>query len=110
MPDLYLGKPCYLIPDITQKLFGISSFSAIPSQEVPPLDFQELLACLVSFREPSILEGDNINDELDLRLESVLQSTGHHYEGELWDDLPKRDQIKGVFGIAYLNCLLGSDI
>ncbi|GJZ80502.1 hypothetical protein Tco_0645496 [Tanacetum coccineum] len=64
----------------------------------------------LSLGEPSILEGDNINDELDLRLESVLQSTGHHYEGELWDDLPKRDQIKGVFGIAYLNCLLGSDI
>ena len=41
--------------------------------------------------EPSILEGDNINDELDLRLASVLQSTGHHYEGGLWDDLTKRD-------------------
>ncbi|PWA65004.1 digalactosyldiacylglycerol synthase 1 protein [Artemisia annua] len=98
------------------------------SKEVPPLDFQELLACLVrqsgpfldhlgvkrdvsdkvveslcgkrknqlllrSFPEgePSILEGDNINDELDLRLASVLQSTGHHYEGGLWDDLTKRD-------------------
>ncbi|XP_071721284.1 digalactosyldiacylglycerol synthase 1, chloroplastic [Rutidosis leptorrhynchoides] len=98
------------------------------SKEVPPLDFQELLACLVrqsgpfldhlgvkrdisdkiveslcsrkkdqlllrSFPtgEPSILEGDNINDELDLRIASVLQSTGHHYEGGLWDDLTKRD-------------------
>ncbi|GJZ57549.1 putative reverse transcriptase domain-containing protein, partial [Tanacetum coccineum] len=34
-------------PDITQKLFGVSSSSEIPIQEVPPLDFQELLACLV---------------------------------------------------------------
>ncbi|KAL8259786.1 hypothetical protein R6Q59_027739 [Mikania micrantha] len=116
------------------------------SKEVPPLDFQELLACLVrqsgpfldylgvkrgnrnlriffccnnsfgqnktkyygninvadlsdkileslcskkknqlllrSFPtgESSILEGENINDELDIRIASVLQSTGHHYE------------------------------
>ncbi|KAM0065476.1 putative digalactosyldiacylglycerol synthase [Helianthus debilis subsp. tardiflorus] len=98
------------------------------SKEVPPLDFQELLACLVrqsgpfldqlgvkrdlsdkiveslcskkknqlllrSFPngESSILEGENINDELDIRLASVLQSTGHHYEGGLWDDFTKRD-------------------
>ncbi|XP_076890735.1 digalactosyldiacylglycerol synthase 1, chloroplastic-like [Bidens hawaiensis] len=98
------------------------------SKEVPPLDFQELLACLVrqsgpfldhigvkkdisdkiveslcskkknqlllrSFPsgESSIIEGENITDELDIRIASVLQSTGHHYEGGLWDDLTKRD-------------------
>ncbi|KAK9068542.1 hypothetical protein SSX86_012657 [Deinandra increscens subsp. villosa] len=98
------------------------------SKGVPPLDFQELLACLVrqsgpfldhlgvkrdlsdkiveslcskkknqlllrSFPtgEPSILEGENINDELDIRIASVLQSTGHHYEGGLWDDSTKQE-------------------
>ncbi|KAK1426182.1 hypothetical protein QVD17_14851 [Tagetes erecta] len=98
------------------------------SKEVPPLDFQELLACLVrqsgpfldhlgvkrdvsdkiveslcskkknqlllrSFPtgESSILEGENINDELDIRIASVLQSTGHHYEGGFWDDFTKRE-------------------
>ncbi|CAH1441820.1 unnamed protein product [Lactuca virosa] len=103
------------------------------SKEVPPLDFQELLACLVrqsgpfldhlgvkkdisdkiveslcnkkknqlSLRsfptgESSILEGDNINDELDLRIASVLQSTGHHYDGGPWDDVSKRDGKRHV--------------
>ncbi|XP_076917615.1 digalactosyldiacylglycerol synthase 1, chloroplastic-like [Bidens hawaiensis] len=97
-------------------------------KEVPPLDFQELLACLVrqsgpfldhigvkkgisdkivkslcskkknqlllrSFPsgESSIIESENITDELDIRIASVLQSTGHHYEGGLWDDFTKRD-------------------
>lgn len=41
--------------------------------------------------ESSIIEGENITDELDIRIASVLQSTGHHYEGGLWDDLTKRD-------------------
>ncbi|XP_023768076.1 digalactosyldiacylglycerol synthase 1, chloroplastic [Lactuca sativa] len=103
------------------------------SKEVQPLDFQELLACLVrqsgpfldhlgvkkdisdkiveslcskkknqlSLRsfptgESSILEGDNINDELDLRIASVLQSTGHHYEGGPWDDVSKQDGKRHV--------------
>ncbi|CAI9268235.1 unnamed protein product [Lactuca saligna] len=103
------------------------------SKEVQPLDFQELLACLVrqsgpfldhlglkkdisdkiveslcskkknhlllrSFPtgESSILEGDNINDELDIRIASVLQSTGHHYEGGPWDDVSKRDGKRHV--------------
>ncbi|KAI3826280.1 hypothetical protein L1987_00325 [Smallanthus sonchifolius] len=107
------------------------------SKEVPPLDFQELLACLVrqsgpfldhlgvkrdlsdkiveslcskkknqllfqSFRtgESSILEGENINDELDLRIASVLQSTGHHYEDALWDDFTKRDMSDGKRHVA----------
>lgn len=107
------------------------------SKEVPPLDFQELLACLVrqsgpfldqlgvkrdlsdkiveslcskkknqlllrSFPagEPSVLEGENINDELDLRIASVLQSTGHHYEGGLWEDFTKRDISDGKRHVA----------
>ncbi|KVH90629.1 hypothetical protein Ccrd_007398 [Cynara cardunculus var. scolymus] len=40
-------------------------------------------------REPSIPEGDNVIDELDSRVASVLQSTGHHYEGGLWTNLGK---------------------
>ncbi|XP_047310255.1 digalactosyldiacylglycerol synthase 1, chloroplastic [Impatiens glandulifera] len=39
----------------------------------------------------SMIEGDNINDELDLRIASVLQSTGHHYEGGFWTDSSKRE-------------------
>lgn len=41
--------------------------------------------------ESSIVESENINDELDLRLASVLQSTGHSYDGGLWSDFGKRD-------------------
>ncbi|KAK1309628.1 hypothetical protein QJS10_CPA08g01364 [Acorus calamus] len=36
-------------------------------------------------------ETENINDELDLRIASVLQSTGHHYDGGFWIDSAKRD-------------------
>lgn len=41
--------------------------------------------------ESSIVESDNINDELDLRVASVLQSTGHHYGGSFWSDIGKND-------------------
>ncbi|KAL7225932.1 hypothetical protein ACSBR1_021143 [Camellia fascicularis] len=41
--------------------------------------------------ETTILEGNNIGDELDLRIASVLQSTGHHYEGGFWTDSSKHD-------------------
>ncbi|GJR96486.1 digalactosyldiacylglycerol synthase 1, chloroplastic [Tanacetum coccineum] len=126
--QLWICFTCYNKLFVSEFYAELFCPSALLSQEVPPLDFQELLACLVrqsgpfldhlgvkrdvsdkvveslcgkrknqlllrSFPagEPSILEGDNINDELDLRLASVLQSTGHHYEGGLWDDLTKRD-------------------
>lgn len=93
-------------------------------KEVPPLDFQELVAYAIRQSEPfldqlgvkrdicdkmvgrlcsksknspppqsisggesSTFEIDNMNDELDLRLASVLQSTGHHREGGFWSDL-----------------------
>jgi len=48
-----------------------------------------LLLQSLSERECSAFEIDNINDELDLRIASVLQSTGHHYEGGFWSDLGK---------------------
>ncbi|CAA2971458.1 Hypothetical predicted protein [Olea europaea subsp. europaea] len=41
--------------------------------------------------ESSVVESDNINDELDLRIASVLQSTGHCYEGSFWSDFAKHD-------------------
>ncbi|KAK2655386.1 hypothetical protein Ddye_008438 [Dipteronia dyeriana] len=50
-----------------------------------------LLSRSLSAGETSIVESDNINDELDLRIASVLQSTGHHYEGGFWTDFAKND-------------------
>ncbi|PIN18752.1 Digalactosyldiacylglycerol synthase [Handroanthus impetiginosus] len=41
--------------------------------------------------ETSMIESENINDDLDLRLASVLQSTGHCYEGGFWGDFGKQD-------------------
>ncbi|KAK4414768.1 Digalactosyldiacylglycerol synthase 1, chloroplastic [Sesamum alatum] len=41
--------------------------------------------------ESSMIESENINDELDLRIASVLQSTGHSYEGGFWSDFGKHD-------------------
>ncbi|EYU18119.1 hypothetical protein ABFS82_10G061500 [Erythranthe guttata] len=35
--------------------------------------------------ESSMIESENINDELDIRLASVVQSTGHCYEGGFWN-------------------------
>ncbi|GMN39562.1 hypothetical protein TIFTF001_008781 [Ficus carica] len=49
----------------------------------------QLLLRSLSPEESSILENENINDELDLRIASVLQSTGHHYEGGFWTDHSK---------------------
>ncbi|CAO2820196.1 unnamed protein product [Amaranthus hypochondriacus] len=45
----------------------------------------------ISSGESSVIEGDNSNDELDLRVASVLQSTGHHYDGGFWSDFVKRN-------------------
>ncbi|KAK1389707.1 Digalactosyldiacylglycerol synthase [Heracleum sosnowskyi] len=109
----------------------------VRTDEVPPLDFPELLAHLVRQSEPfldqlgvsrgisdkiveslcskskshlrlsslsseetSIIESDNINDELDMRIASVLQSTGHCYEGGLWTDSTKHDVSDGKRHVA----------
>ncbi|TVU26785.1 hypothetical protein EJB05_29348, partial [Eragrostis curvula] len=45
----------------------------------------------LSTSEPSSFRDDNVGDELDLRIASVLQSTGHRYEGGFWNDGPKCD-------------------
>lgn len=48
---------------------------------------------LHSFSEEksSVLGNSNINDELDLRIASVLQSTGHRYDGGFWTNNSKLD-------------------
>ncbi|XP_030448917.1 digalactosyldiacylglycerol synthase 1, chloroplastic isoform X2 [Syzygium oleosum] len=51
----------------------------------------QLLMHSLSGEESSIIGNDNMNDELDLRLASVLQSTGHCYEGGFWTDTAKHD-------------------
>ncbi|XP_008799709.2 digalactosyldiacylglycerol synthase 1, chloroplastic [Phoenix dactylifera] len=51
----------------------------------------QLLCHSLSEKEASLLENGNINDELDLRIASVLQSTGHHYDGGFWTDPIKND-------------------
>jgi digalactosyldiacylglycerol synthase len=50
--------------------------------------------------ESSVLGNDNINDELDLRIASVLQSTGHCYEGGFWSDHAKHDPSHGKRHVA----------
>lgn len=45
----------------------------------------------LSSGESSVLDSENINDELDLRIASVLQSTGHSYDGGFWTDHAKND-------------------
>ncbi|CAM8962678.1 hypothetical protein QQ045_004772 [Rhodiola kirilowii] len=99
------------------------------SKEVPPLDVPELLAYWVRQSEPfldhlgvkkdvcerivqslcskrksqlhltSLSSGDDI-DELDLRIASVLQSTGHCYDGGLWADPDKHKQSDGKRHVA----------
>ncbi|XP_011094235.1 digalactosyldiacylglycerol synthase 1, chloroplastic [Sesamum indicum] len=51
----------------------------------------QLLLRSVPAGESSMIESENINDELDLRIASVLQSTGHCYEGGFWSDFGKHD-------------------
>lgn len=50
--------------------------------------------------ESSIINSDNIHDELDLRLASVIQSTGHSYEGGFWADSSKHDPSDGKRHVA----------
>ncbi|KAL9672914.1 hypothetical protein QQ045_029167 [Rhodiola kirilowii] len=99
------------------------------SKEVPPLDVPELLAYWVRQSESfldhlgvkkdvcekiveslcskrknqltlnSLSSGDDV-DELDLRIASVLQSTGHRYGGGLWTDPDKHEQSNGKRHVA----------
>ncbi|GAV57310.1 Glyco_trans_1_4 domain-containing protein [Cephalotus follicularis] len=50
--------------------------------------------------DQSLLDCDNINDELDFRIASVLQSTGHCYEGGFWKNFEKHDPTDGKRHVA----------
>ncbi|XP_051131541.1 digalactosyldiacylglycerol synthase 1, chloroplastic isoform X2 [Andrographis paniculata] len=50
--------------------------------------------------ESSMIESENITDELDLRLASVVQSTGHCYEGGFWSDSGKHDELDNKRHVA----------
>ncbi|GLT94805.1 hypothetical protein SLE2022_125260 [Rubroshorea leprosula] len=51
----------------------------------------QLVMRSLSAGEPPIIEDDKVIDELDLRIASVLQSTGHTYEGGFWTDFTKHE-------------------
>ncbi|MCO5550013.1 hypothetical protein L7F22_003490 [Adiantum nelumboides] len=42
----------------------------------------------------------NAADELDLRISSVVQSTGYHYKGGLWGDQPVKNEGEGLLNVA----------
>ncbi|CAH8323303.1 unnamed protein product [Eruca vesicaria subsp. sativa] len=44
---------------------------------------------LPSAQASDLIENDNHVDDLDMRIASVLQSTGHHYDGGFWTDFLK---------------------
>ncbi|KAJ4843370.1 Digalactosyldiacylglycerol synthase 1, chloroplastic [Turnera subulata] len=54
----------------------------------------------LSAEESSVLENENVTDELDLRIASVLQSTGHCYDGGFWTDLSKNNPTDGKRHVA----------
>ncbi|MQL84717.1 hypothetical protein Taro_017237 [Colocasia esculenta] len=49
----------------------------------------------LSSGDTSIVEHENINDELDFRITSVLQSTGHHYDGFWADSMNHKSETEG---------------
>ncbi|KAK4765958.1 hypothetical protein SAY87_007600 [Trapa incisa] len=51
----------------------------------------QFLLPALSVGESSVAGNDIISDDLDLRIASVLQSTGHSYEGGFWADQGKDD-------------------
>ncbi|CAA6660504.1 unnamed protein product [Spirodela intermedia] len=53
----------------------------------------------VSGEDGSILDHEK-NDDLDLRISSVLQSTGHNYDGGLWPDSTKNHSGDGKRHVA----------
>lgn len=60
----------------------------------------QLLLRSIPAGESSILESDNIGNELDVRIASVLQSTGHCYEGGFWTDSSKHHATDGKRHVA----------
>ncbi|WOL11872.1 digalactosyldiacylglycerol synthase 1, chloroplastic isoform X1 [Canna indica] len=54
----------------------------------------------VSRKEASLHGNEKISDELDLRIASVVNSTGHHYEGGFWTDFVKHEQADKKHHVA----------
>ena len=54
----------------------------------------------LSGEESSVLGNGNINDQLDLPITSVLQSTGHWYEGGLWTNHAKHHPLDNERHVA----------
>ncbi|KAJ8754593.1 hypothetical protein K2173_010199 [Erythroxylum novogranatense] len=50
--------------------------------------------------ESSFLENENVNDELDKRIASVLRSTGHCCDGGFWTDVSKQSPSDGKRHVA----------
>ncbi|XP_026413174.1 digalactosyldiacylglycerol synthase 1, chloroplastic-like [Papaver somniferum] len=55
----------------------------------------QLLLRSLSSDNSALIENENFNDELDLRIASVVRSTGHCYEGGLWNDSAKPESKDG---------------
>ncbi|EEF28483.1 digalactosyldiacylglycerol synthase 1, chloroplastic [Ricinus communis] len=60
----------------------------------------QLLLRTLSTGESSLFDSENVNDELDVRIASVLQSTGHCYEGGFWTDVSKHSLSDGKRHVA----------
>lgn len=50
-----------------------------------------LLSHSVSGEDASLIEHNNISDDLNFRIASVLQSTGYHSNGSYWTDIANHD-------------------
>ncbi|XP_010912382.1 digalactosyldiacylglycerol synthase 1, chloroplastic [Elaeis guineensis] len=59
-----------------------------------------LLCHSVSENEASLIGNGSITNELDLRIASVLQSTGHHYDGGFWTNHCKSDMADKKHHVA----------
>ncbi|PNX97798.1 digalactosyldiacylglycerol synthase chloroplastic-like, partial [Trifolium pratense] len=64
----------------------------------------------LSGEESSLLGNGNINDELDLRIASVLQSTGHRYEGHAKQDLSNKERHVAIVTTASLPWMTGTAV
>ncbi|MCL7023328.1 hypothetical protein MKW94_018161, partial [Papaver nudicaule] len=55
----------------------------------------QLLLRSLSSDDSALIENEKFNDELDLRIASVIRSTGHSYEGGLWNDSARPESANG---------------